>query len=68
MKKTSLFLLLSLIFSTASFAQNTFTLSSTDLGGEATKTQEFNGFGCTGDNKSPQLLWKMHQKEPKVLQ
>lgn len=58
MKKTSLFLLLSLIFSTASFAQNTFTLSSTDLGGEATKTQEFNGFGCTGDNKSPQLLWK----------
>lgn len=57
MKKTSLILMLSIIFTTASFGQKTFTLSSNDLGGEATKTQEFNGFGCTGDNKSPQLLW-----------
>lgn len=57
MKKTSLILMLSLIFTTVSFGQKTFTLSSNDLGGEATKTQEFNGFGCTGDNKSPQLLW-----------
>lgn len=57
MKKTSLAFILSLIFTAASFAQETFTLSSNDLGGEATKTQEFNGFGCTGDNKSPQLLW-----------
>lgn len=57
MKKTSLILMLSLIFTTASFGQKTFTLSSNDLGGAATKTQEFNGFGCTGDNKSPQLLW-----------
>lgn len=57
MKKISLVLMLSLIFTTASFAQKTFTLSSNDLGGEATKTQEFNGFGCTGDNKSPHLLW-----------
>lgn len=38
-------------------AQNTFTLSSNDLGGQATKTQEFNGFGCTGKNESPQLSW-----------
>lgn len=58
MKKTSLILMLSLIFTTASFGQKTFTLSSNDLGGEATKTQEFNGFGCTGKNQSPQLLWK----------
>ncbi|MBU2928847.1 YbhB/YbcL family Raf kinase inhibitor-like protein [Winogradskyella psychrotolerans] len=57
MKKTSLILMLSLIFTTASFGQKTFTLSSNDLGGEATKTQEFNAFGCTGDNQSPQLLW-----------
>lgn len=57
MKKTSLVLMLSIIFTTASFGQKTFTLSSNDLGGEATKTQEFNGFGCTGDNKSPHLLW-----------
>jgi len=57
MKKTSLILMLALIFTTASFGQKTFTLSSNDLGGVATKTQEFNGFGCTGANKSPQLLW-----------
>ena len=58
MKKTSLIILLSLILTTASFGQKTFTLSSNDLGGEATKTQEFNGFGCTGKNMSPQLSWK----------
>lgn len=40
-----------------SLAQNTFTLSSQDLGGQSTTTQEFNGFGCTGKNESPQLSW-----------
>ena len=40
------------------FAQNTFTLSSKDLGGQATITEEFNGFGCTGKNQSPQLSWE----------
>jgi len=39
------------------FAQ-TFTLSSEDLGGQATSEQEFSGFGCTGDNISPQLSWE----------
>lgn len=58
MKKANFILVLSLIFSTTLFAQKTFTLSSKDLGGEATKTQEFNGFGCSGDNRSPQLSWK----------
>lgn len=38
-------------------AQETFTLSSTDLSGQATVTAEFNGFGCTGKNESPQLSW-----------
>lgn len=38
-------------------AQDTFTLSSDDWGGQATKVAEFNGFGCTGDNESPQLSW-----------
>ena len=56
MKKT--FLILSLILSTALFAQKTFTLSSSDIGGATTKIQEFNGFGCSGDNKSPQLSWE----------
>ncbi len=37
-------------------AQN-FTLKSTDIGGQLTKKQEFNGFGCTGKNISPQLNW-----------
>ncbi|MCO6173868.1 YbhB/YbcL family Raf kinase inhibitor-like protein [Flavobacterium sp. NRK F10] len=58
MKKANLIWVLSLLFSTTLFGQNTFTLSSNDLGGEATKTQEFNGFGCSGNNQSPQLSWK----------
>ncbi|MEM6343938.1 MAG: YbhB/YbcL family Raf kinase inhibitor-like protein [Bacteroidota bacterium] len=36
---------------------DTFSLSSHDLGGEATVTEEFNGFGCTGKNQSPHLAW-----------
>jgi Raf kinase inhibitor-like YbhB/YbcL family protein len=31
---------------------------SNDLGGQLTKTQEFDGFGCNGANLSPQLMWK----------
>jgi len=42
-------------FSTS--AQNTFTLSSSSIGGQTTAVQEFNGFGCTGKNQSPQLSW-----------
>lgn len=37
--------------------QKTFTLSSSDLGGQVEKSHEFDGFGCLGDNKSPQLSW-----------
>ena len=58
MKKLGLILAMSAIFSTSIFAQKTFTLSSKDLGGETTKIQEFNGFGCSGENQSPQLAWK----------
>lgn len=36
----------------------TFTLKSNDIGGQFTKKQEFNGFGCSGENISPQLLWE----------
>lgn len=35
-----------------------FTLSSNDLGGQLTNEQEFNGFGCSGDNTSPHLSWE----------
>ena len=45
--------------------QNTFTLSSDDLGGQATVTEEFNGFGCTGENQSPQLSWDQAPAEAK---
>ena len=58
MKKVNLILVLSLLFSSAIFAQKTFTLTSKDLGGEASKIQEFNGFGCSGENQSPELSWK----------
>jgi Raf kinase inhibitor-like YbhB/YbcL family protein len=57
MKKASLILALALLATTTIFAQKTFTLTSKNIGGQATKVQEFNGFGCSGDNSSPQLSW-----------
>jgi Raf kinase inhibitor-like YbhB/YbcL family protein len=65
MKKANLVLVLILFVSITTFGQETFTLSSTNLGGQTTKTNEFNGFGCSGDNKSPQLSWKNAPKETK---
>ena len=38
-------------------AEQTFTLRSTDVGGQGIKKQEFNGFGCSGDNLFPQSSW-----------
>jgi Raf kinase inhibitor-like YbhB/YbcL family protein len=57
MKKINLALLGLLFTASTIFAQKTFTLTSKDLGGQATKTEEFGGFGCTGKNQSPQLSW-----------
>ena len=50
--------LLALTLASPSFAGG-FTLTSTDItdGKPMTKNQEFNGFGCTGANKSPTLSW-----------
>lgn len=56
MLKTISTLVMVLMF-TQSFAQKTFSLTSKDLGGQATKTEEFTGFGCSGKNQSPQLAW-----------
>lgn len=42
----------------AIYAQGTFSLTSTTVGGQATDEQVFNGFGCTGKNISPQLSWR----------
>jgi len=50
-------LLLSFVLASAVAAGN-FTLRSPDLSGQLTKAQEFNGFGCNGENISPQLSWK----------
>lgn len=36
----------------------TFTLRSKELGGQATHQQVFKGFGCNGENISPQLYWE----------
>lgn len=58
MKKIALKSLFLFGFLSSTFGQNTFTLSSRDLGGQATITQEFDGFGCTGKNQSPQLSWE----------
>jgi Raf kinase inhibitor-like YbhB/YbcL family protein len=46
-----------IIFGASARAQ-TFTLRSTDVGGQATQKQFFNGMGCTGQNISPQLSWE----------
>ena len=56
-KKISLLIITLIVFSWASFSKITFSLLITDLGGQATKTEEFSGFGCEGENKSPQLSW-----------
>lgn len=36
----------------------TFTLKSADVSGQASLKEVFNGFGCTGENVSPQLSWE----------
>ena len=50
---------LALMLSQSALA-DTFTLSSKDIadGEYLTKAQEFTGFGCDGDNISPQLSWQ----------
>jgi Raf kinase inhibitor-like YbhB/YbcL family protein len=46
-----------LLVASIGFAQ-TFTLKSKDIGGQMTMQQVLNGFGCTGQNISPQLSWE----------
>jgi Raf kinase inhibitor-like YbhB/YbcL family protein len=52
----TIFSLVAIPISLAVWSQ-TFTLTSTSVGGQATMKEVFNGFGCTGDNVSPQLSW-----------
>lgn len=57
MKHFLLTMVIALLGAASLHAQNTFTLKSNTLGGQATLTEEFNGFGCSGKNQSPQLQW-----------
>ena len=41
----------------SSLVAGSFTLQSDDLEGQLSKKQEFNSFGCTGKNMSPELHW-----------
>lgn len=54
-----LFYSLALLSAQTAFA-DTFTLQSTDIapGKRLTDAQVFNGFGCAGANRSPQLSWR----------
>jgi Raf kinase inhibitor-like YbhB/YbcL family protein len=58
-KLIKLFTVLSLSLSASVFASD-FTLTSNDIaaGKFMAKAQEFNGFGCIGDDVSPHLTWK----------
>jgi Raf kinase inhibitor-like YbhB/YbcL family protein len=56
MKKTILMIAASFIF--VAGKTQTFTLKSSDIGGQATQKQFFNGMGCTGQNISPELSWE----------
>ncbi len=58
MEKSISILTILITFSATVFSQSRFTLSSNDLGGEITSIEEFDGFGCSGENMSPQLSWK----------
>ena len=50
------FITLSILTATTLMAGN-FTLESNDVEGQLTKVQEFDGFGCSGENKSPEFHW-----------
>jgi Raf kinase inhibitor-like YbhB/YbcL family protein len=51
------YLVLVLLIMATVQAEN-FTLESSDLKSEMSKTEEFKGFGCDGSNLSPALEWK----------
>ena len=59
------------IFAAAGFLfsnAHTFTLRSRDLSGQATQSQVYNSFGCTGCNISPGLNCDNAPKESRALQ
>ncbi len=63
--KKNLFLLSFMVITNHLFAQQTFTLKSKTLGGQATHKEVYKGFGCDGENISPQLYWENAPKDTK---
>jgi len=51
-------LVICVMFGTSTSAQNTFTLTSNNLQGQATSKERLNSSGCNGASQSPQLSWK----------
>ena len=58
MKKTVQIFLFAFMASANFSVAQTFTLKSKDINGQMTMQQVLNGFGCTGQNLSPQLSWE----------
>ena len=58
---------LTLLLSTSVLSAGEFTLNSKDLKGQLSSKQVFNGFGCIGENISPELSWKKRTKRHKEL-
>lgn len=58
------YLLIFMIIGSFLQAEN-FTLASETLKGQISKAQEFNGFGCSGQNISPELHWSNPPKGTK---
>lgn len=61
MKKT----LLSLVCCASFLLADNFTLKSDTLKGQLSAEQVFNGFGCSGENISPELSWENAPKSTK---
>lgn len=53
-----LFVVLSFFWLSFKSQAQTFTLKSSEISGQATLQQVFSGFGCTGENISPQISWE----------
>lgn len=60
-------LIYSILITMNSLQAQTFTLKSNDLSGQITQKQFGSGFGCTGDNLSPELHWENAPKETKAF-
>ncbi len=56
--KKAIFIMVMTVWASIHAGAQTFTLKSNDIGGQATQKQFAAGFGCHGENVSPQLSWE----------